>query len=102
MKSLAYFLTEISQKLLGEKCEVVLEDKYLNKLSLVEKARQEWQAAISLFNNASEKELIDHAIFALNAAERRYVFLLKEAREEKEREKKIKEEELDKENHAQF
>lgn len=100
MKSLAYFLTEISQKLLGEKYEVVLEDKYLNKNSLVEKAKQEWQAALSLFNNATDKELIDQAIFALNAAERRYVFLLKEARSEKEQEKKNKKEELGEKNHA--
>jgi hypothetical protein len=101
LKGLADFLTELSQKLLGEKCEVALEDKYLNNLSLIEKARLEWLAAISLFNNASEKELVDHAIFNLNAAERRYIFLLKEARKEKERMKNsVGEEELNKENHA--
>jgi hypothetical protein len=103
LKGLTDFLTELSQKLLGEKCEVALEDNYLNNLELIEKARLEWLAAISLFNNASEKELIDHAIFTLNAAERRYIFLLKEARQEKERMKKLDgEEELNKANHAQF
>ena len=44
---------------------------------LVEKARQEWLAAQNAFEFATEPELIDHAIFALQAAERRYVYLLK-------------------------
>ena len=103
MKSLADFLTELSRKLLGEKYEVALEDRSLNRLSLIEKARQEWLTAIELFNNATEPDLVDHAIFNLNAAERRYVFLLKEARKEKERERRfIGEEEPEKEDHAQF
>jgi hypothetical protein len=47
---------------------------------LVEIARQELQTAQSLFNYVTENDLIDHAIFKMNAAERRYIFLLKEAR----------------------
>lgn len=48
--------------------------------SQVDEAKQEWLAALSLFHNVSEEELIDHAIYALNAAERRYFFLLKKSR----------------------
>ena len=44
---------------------------------LVEKARREWLAAQSAFDFVTEPELVDHAIFALQAAERRYVYLLK-------------------------
>lgn len=50
---------------------------------LVEKARQEWDQAKTLFNEAADPELIDHAIYALDAAERKYIYLLKKAREER-------------------
>ena len=102
MKTLAHFLTELSQKLLGEKCTVFPADNEPDNLLLIEKAKQDWLAALALFNNVSEKELIDHAIFNLNAAERRYVFLLKEARQEIESKKTDhgKEETLEKENHV--
>ena len=44
---------------------------------LVEKARREWLAAQNAFDFVTEPELVDYAIFALQAAERRYVYLLK-------------------------
>lgn len=44
---------------------------------LVEKARREWLAARNAFDFVTEPELVDHAIFAMQAAERRYVYLLK-------------------------
>jgi len=50
--------------------------------TLVEEARQEWQAAMSYFNHSVEPDLVDHAIHAMVAAERKYVFLLKKARQE--------------------
>ena len=48
---------------------------------LVEKARREWLAAQNAFDFVTEPELVDHAIFALQAAERRYVYLLRLAAE---------------------
>ncbi|NLW59457.1 MAG: YaaL family protein [Firmicutes bacterium] len=50
---------------------------------LVEEARKDWQEARAYFNNVTDPELIDHAIYALGAAEKRYVYLLKKAREER-------------------
>lgn len=44
------------------------------------KAREEWRAAHSYFNNASDPALVDHAYLLLEAAERKYMFLLKEAK----------------------
>lgn len=84
MKDLSNFVNEISQRLLGEKHEIKTEESDEHDLAILEKARQEWLAAIALFNSVSEKDLIDHAIYNLNAAERRYVFLLKEARRKNE------------------
>lgn len=50
--------------------------------SMVEQARQDWQCARERFDQISDPDLIDHAIYDLEAAERRYVYLLKKAREE--------------------
>lgn len=57
-----------------------LEDAGFDEVGLVDQARREWQAARSLFENVSEPELIDHAIHRMTAAERRYMFLVREAR----------------------
>lgn len=80
MGDLSNFFIEVSQKLLGEKHEIIAEESDEHDLLLLERARQDWLAAIALFNSVCERDLIDHAIYNLNAAERRYVFLLKEAR----------------------
>lgn len=46
---------------------------------LVEEARLEWQAAITYFNNVVDPDLIDHAIHVIQAAEKKYTYLLKKA-----------------------
>jgi hypothetical protein len=46
----------------------------------VEEARKEWLAARSYFDNATDSALIDHAVFSLQAAERKYVYLLSQAK----------------------
>lgn len=47
----------------------------------VERARQEWDAARKFFDSVIDADLIDHAIYAMNAAEKKYLFLLKKARD---------------------
>lgn len=49
---------------------------------LVEQARREWQIAKVKFDQINDPDLIDHAIYNLEAAERRYIYLLKKAKEE--------------------
>ena len=49
---------------------------------LIEQARHEWQSARQRFEEISDPDLIDSAIYAIKSAERRYVYLLKKAREE--------------------
>jgi len=46
----------------------------------VNQARTEWQNARQLFNDVSEPELVDYAIFREEAARRRYMYLLKQAK----------------------
>lgn len=45
--------------------------------ALIEQARLDWLAAQSEFNTVTDPELVDHAIYAMQAAERRYVYLLR-------------------------
>lgn len=47
----------------------------------IEKARAEWIAARTYFDNVTDPDLIDHAIFAIEAAERKYMYLLRHAEE---------------------
>ncbi len=50
--------------------------------SLVEQARAEWEVARVLFEEAAEPELVDHAVHRMLAAEKRFNYLLKEARKQ--------------------
>jgi len=52
-----------------------------NLLDLLEQARREWAHAKIYFNNVTDPDLIDHAIFYMGATEKKYVYLLKRARE---------------------
>lgn len=45
--------------------------------ALIDRARLEWLAAQNEFNSVTEPDLVDHAIYAMHAAERRYVYLLR-------------------------
>lgn len=48
---------------------------------LVTEARDEWQAATEYFHEVSDPELVDYAIRNLDAAEKRYNYLLRQVRE---------------------
>lgn len=55
----------------------------LPALSLVvEEARQEWLNAQYYYNTVSDQDLIDHAVYLMQAAEKKYMYLLKQARQE--------------------
>lgn len=43
---------------------------------MVNQSKQEWLNAQSYFNQATESELVDHAILSLQAAERKYMYWL--------------------------
>lgn len=47
----------------------------------VEQARNEWLCARAYFDNVTDPDLIDHAIYSIEAAERKYMFLLRRAGE---------------------
>lgn len=49
---------------------------------LVEQARQEYLNAQYYYNTVTDKDLVDHAVFLMHAAEKKYMYLLKQAREQ--------------------
>lgn len=48
-------------------------------------AKEEWEQAKHFFQEAVEPEIIDYAIYRLDAAERKYMYLLDQAREREEK-----------------
>lgn len=48
----------------------------------VEQARREWLAAQRYYNSVSDSDLVDHAVYLMQAAEKKYIYLLKKARSE--------------------
>jgi hypothetical protein len=56
---------------------------YEDCFRIVEQARREWQEANMKFEQATDPDLIDSTIYAIESAEKRYVYLLKKVREEK-------------------
>lgn len=51
-------------------------------VTLVNKARLEWEQTQVLFEEAQDPDLIDHAIYAMEAAKKKYIYLLKLAKKE--------------------
>lgn len=49
----------------------------------VQQARREWLSARAFFESVSEPELVDQAIYMVEAAERKYMYLLRKIRQER-------------------
>ncbi len=57
--------------------EEALEDFFLS----VDNAKQEMYDAQNYFDNVTEQELVDHAIYKIEAARSKFIFLIKQAKE---------------------
>lgn len=51
-------------------------------VELVHQAWQQWQAAQNYFESVSDPELIDYAIYDVEATRRKYIYMLKQAERE--------------------
>ncbi|MEL7648850.1 MAG: YaaL family protein [Sedimentibacter sp.] len=49
-------------------------DCYIN----IENAKKEWEDAKNIFENVSEPDLVDYAIYNVDAAEKKYIYLLRQ------------------------
>lgn len=50
----------------------------------IKKAHADWKAAENYFENVSDPDLIDYAIYDVAAAKRKYMYLLKQAKQQRE------------------
>lgn len=66
----------------GKKTEEEHTEDKQELVDSVHAARQEWQAAQTYFENVSEPELVDYAIYKLETARRKYMYLLNLAKKE--------------------
>lgn len=46
----------------------------------IESAKKEWEDAKNIFENVSQPDLVDYAIYKVEAAEQKYIYLLKQYR----------------------
>lgn len=74
-------VTNIATKILPIDNPVRGEAKEKEFHEIIEQAHKDWQAAVDLFNDVSDPDLIDHSIYALEAAEEKYSYLIKKAKE---------------------
>ncbi|MGB4232234.1 MAG: YaaL family protein [bacterium] len=51
-------------------------------LEAVAQAYREWVAAKTFFNSVTDPDLVDYAIYRIEAAQKRYVYLLRQAKQE--------------------
>lgn len=81
--ALIYFNNEMLKGVIIDSPEESDNIKDLSLTALVDRAHKEWIQAKSLFDEINDPELIDHVIYAMEAAERKYIYLLKLAQREK-------------------
>ena len=51
-------------------------------LEVVAQAHREWEAAKTFFDTVTDPDLVDYAIYRIAAAQRRYAYLLRQAKQE--------------------
>jgi hypothetical protein len=82
MRKLLDLLAHLRRTRDGESNSLKLTDNKSRKElhRLVESARREWEAAECYFQTVSDTELVDHAIFSVEAAHRKYLYLFRQLR----------------------
>lgn len=80
INSLSFILSDVYERV----SSINTEEKDENKefVNLVNNAQHEWRTAEQFFENVSDPDLIDYAIYKVEAAKSRYRYLLKKAKEE--------------------
>ncbi len=57
------------------------QDENQEFVEIVRKARVEWESAERTFHDVSDPDLVDFAIYNVEAAKAKYIYLLKQAKE---------------------
>lgn len=80
-----WFWSRVCRPSLGKVAEIFRWKEQVNRpmpdlLANLEQAHRDWLYANTYFNSVADQDLIDYAIFYLGATEKKYVYLLKQAR----------------------
>ena len=75
-KSINQFLNKLKNNFAAN--EISEDEKFLEQLN---QAHEEWQNAELYFQSVTEPDLIDYAIYKMEASRTKYFYLLKQARE---------------------
>lgn len=70
------FLSSIKEKIYPNQ-----ESETDKLISMIKEAHSEWQDAEMLFQNATESDLIDYAIYKVEATKTKYRYLIKQAKQ---------------------
>lgn len=74
--------SNVTSKIIIDDDNVIKGPPYNDLIDAVEAARQEWLTAKKYFESVTDPDLIDHAVYLMEAAQRKYMYLLKKARQE--------------------
>lgn len=69
-----FYLKNIANSIKAQETEDYMEDIY----NSIENAKKNWEDAKNIFENVTNPDLIDYAIYNVDAAEKRYTYLLKQ------------------------
>ncbi|SCG81724.1 hypothetical protein DW1_0103 [Proteiniborus sp. DW1] len=75
-KNISQFLTKLKNSFVAN--EFNEDEKFLEQLN---QAHEEWYNAELYFQSVTEPDLIDYAIYKMEASRTKYIYLLKQARE---------------------
>ncbi len=73
MHRASIFLRELKNSIMAFQDE---DDDYIQE---IKKAKEEWLAAQNYFENVVDHDLVDYAIYKLEAARRKYMYMLRQA-----------------------
>ena len=73
---------QLGQKLYMMIILVIKEQPYNDLLYAAEAAKQEWLTSKEYFESVTDPDLVDHAVYLMEASQKKYMYLLKKARKE--------------------
>ena len=69
-----FYLRDLVNSINNQEAEETKDNIYIN----IKNAKKEWENAKNIFENATNPDLIDYAIYNIEATEKKYTYLLKQ------------------------
>jgi len=69
-----FYLKDLVNSINNQEAEEIKDDIYIS----IKNAKKEWENAKNIFENVTNPDLIDYAIYNIEATEKKYTYLLKQ------------------------